>query len=171
MPQKAYLEAGQITGTHGVRGEVRVQPWCDSTRQFAGFKKLYWDEAGTRPVRVQARPHKQMALVQLEGIDTVEAAAVLRGKRLSVRRRDLHLPPDRYLVQDLIGLTVVDADTGATYGTLTDVSQTGANPVYHMQTPRGEVLIPAIPSVVIDIDFKADVLRLRPMKGLLDDEI
>ena len=112
-----------------------------------------------------------MALVKLEGIDTVEAAAVLRGKMLYVSRRDLHLPPDRYLVQDLIGLTVVDADTGATYGTLTDVSQTGANPVYHMQTPRGEVLIPAIPSVVIDIDFKADVLRLRPMKGLLNDEI
>lgn len=171
MPQKAYLEAGQITGTHGVRGEVRVQPWCDSAQQFAGFKKLYWDEAGTQPVKVQARPHKQMALVKLEGVDTVEAAAVLRGKMLYVSRKDLHLPKDRYLVQDLIGLTVVDADTGETYGTLTDVSQTGANPVYHMETPTGEVLIPAIPSVVIAIDFKADVLRLRPMKGLLDDEI
>ena len=60
--------------------------------------------------------------------------------------------------------------TGATYGTLTDVSQTGANAVYHMATDKGEVLIPAIPDVIIEVDIKGDVLRLRPMKGLLDDD-
>lgn len=171
MPQKPFLEVGQIVGTHGVRGEVRVQPWCDSAEQFAGFKKLYWDEHGTQSVKVKGRPHKQMALVTLEGVTTVEEAQVLRGRVLYVSRRDLQLPRDRYLVQDLIGVTVVDADTGETYGTLTDVSQTGANPVYHMQTAKGEVLIPAIPSVVISVDTKADILRLRPMKGLFDDEV
>ncbi len=171
MPQKAFLEAGQITGTHGVRGELRVQPWCDSPEQFATFKTLYWDAAGTQKVKAKSRPHKQMALVKLDGIDTVEDAAVLRGKMLYVSRRDIKLAPGHHLVQDLIGLKVVDADTGEEYGTLTDVSQTGANAVYHMTTPKGEVLIPAIPDVIIAIDTKADILRLRPMKGLLDDEI
>lgn len=170
MPQKPYLEAGQIVGTHGVRGEVRVQPWCDSPEQFATFKKLYWDAAGKQPVKVKGRPHKNIALVVLEGVSTVEQAQVLRDKMLYVDRRDLKLPKDRYLVQDLIGLRVVDADTGDTYGTLTDVSQTGANAVYHMKTDKGEVLIPAIPDVVVKIDLKADVLYLRPMKGLLDDD-
>ncbi len=171
MPQKAFLEAGQIVGTHGVRGEVRVLPWCDSPEQFAGFKTLYWDDAGQKPVKVKARPHKNIALVMLEGVTTVEQAAVLRDRMLYVSRRDLKLPKGHWLVQDLIGLTVVDADTGDTYGTLTEVSQTGANAVYHMATPKGEVLIPAIPDVVIKIDLKADKLFLRPMKGLLDDEI
>lgn len=171
MPQKPFLEAGQITGTHGVQGEVRIQPWCDSAEQFAGFTRLYWDAAGTRPVAVKARPHKHMALAVLEGVNTVEAAAALRGKVLYVDRRDIRLPAGYHLVQDLIGLTVVDADTGETYGRLTEVSQTGANAVYHMETPRGTVLIPAIPQVVISIDTQADVLRIRPMKGLLDDEI
>ena len=170
MPQKPYLEAGQIVGTHGVRGEVRVQPWCDSPQQFATFKKLYWDAAGKQPVKVKGRPHKNIALVVLEGIDTVEAAQVLRGKMLYVDRKDLKLPKGHYLVQDLIGMTVVDADTGETYGTLTDVSQTGANAVYHMATDKGEVLIPAIPDVIIEVNLKKDVLRLRPMKGLLDDD-
>jgi len=170
MPQKPYLEAGQIVGTHGVRGEVRVQPWCDSPQQSAGFKKLYWDAAGKQPVKVKGRPHKNIALVTLEGVDTVEAAQVLRGKMLYVDRRDLKLPKGHYLVQDLIGLTVVDADSGETYGTLTDVSQTGANAVYHMATDKGEVLIPAIPDIVIEIDLKREILRLRPMKGLLDDD-
>ena len=170
MPQKPYLEAGQIVGTHGVRGEVRVQPWCDSPEQFAGFKKLYWDKDGKQPVKVKGRPHKNIALVVLDGVTTVEAAQVLRGKMLYVDRRDLKLPKDRYLVQDLIGIAIVDVDTGERYGTLTDVSQTGANAVYHMATDKGEILIPAIPDVVVSIDLKKDTLYLRPMKGLLDDD-
>ena len=170
MPQKPYLEAGQIVGTHGVRGEVRVQPWCDSPEQFATFKKLYWDAAGKQPVKIKGRPHKNIALVVLENVTTVEQAQVLRGKMLYVDRKDLKLPKDRYLVQDLIGIQVVDVDTGETYGTLTDVSQTGANAVYHMATEKGEVLIPAIPDVVVEINLKKDMLRLRPMKGLLDDD-
>jgi 16S rRNA processing protein RimM len=90
---------------------------------------------------------------------------------LYVDRKDLKLPKGHYLVQDLIGITIVDADDGdKVYGTLTDVSQTGANAVYHMQTEKGEVLIPAIPDVVVEINLKKDILRLRPMKGLLDDD-
>ena len=170
MPQKPYLEAGQIVGTHGVRGEVRVQPWCDSPQQFATFKRLFWDIEGKRPVKLRSRPHKNIALALIEGVDTVEAAQVLRGRMLYVDRRDIKLPKGHHLVQDLIGLSVVDVDTGVTYGTLTDVSQTGANAVYHMATEKGEVLIPAIPDVVIRIDCKADTLFLRPMKGLLDDD-
>ena len=170
MPRNPYLEAGQIVGTHGVRGEVRVQPWCDSPQQFATFKKLYWDNQGKQPVKVKGRPHKNIALVVLDGVTTVEAAQVLRGKMLYVDRRDLKLPKGHHLVQDLIGITIVDADTGETYGTLTDVSQTGANAVYHMATEKGEVLIPAIPDVIIEVNLKQDVLRLRPMKGLLDDD-
>lgn len=171
MPQKPFLEAGQIVGTHGVRGETRVQPWCDSAQQFASFKTLYWDVNGTKSVKIKARAHKQMALVTLEGVDTMEAAAALRGKMLYVSRRDLKLPKGRYLVQDLIGLRIEDADTGEVYGKLTDVSQTGANAVYHMTTPTGEVLIPAIPSIILSVDTVADVMKIRPMKGLFDDEI
>jgi 16S rRNA processing protein RimM len=171
MPQKPFLEAGQIVGTHGVRGETRVQPWCDSATQFAGFKTLYWDINGEKPVKVKARAHKNMALVTLEGVDTMETAAALRGKMLYVSRRDLKLPKGRYLVQDLIGLRIEDEDTGEVYGTLTDVSQTGANAVYHMRTATGEVLIPAIPDIIRSVDTVKDVMKIRPMKGLFDDEI
>ncbi len=171
MPQETYLEGGQSNGTHGVRGEVRVQPWCDSPEQFATFKKLYWDADGKQPIKVKGRPHKHMALVTIEGVTTVEQASLLRNRVLYVSRRDIRLPEGNHFVQDLIGMTVVDADSGVPYGTLTDVSQTGANAVYHMRTDRGEVLIPAIPSVVISLDTETDTLRLRPMEGLFDDEI
>lgn len=169
MPRKPFLEAGQIVGTHGVRGEVRVQPWCDSPEVFASLKTLYWDAAGTQPVRVKSRVHKNLALAKIEGVDTVQDAALLRGRILYLDRRDLDLG-DRYFIQDLVGLAVVDAESGTVYGELTDVSNTGANDIYHMRTPDGkEILIPVIPDIIRQVDIDGGRIGICPMKGLFDD--
>lgn len=169
MPRKPFLEAGQIVGTHGVRGEVRVQPWCDSPEVFASLKTLYWDAAGTQPVRVKSRVHKNLALAKIEGVDTVQDAALLRGRILYLDRRDLDLG-DRYFIQDLVGLAVVDAESGTVYGELTDVSNNGANDIYHMRTPDGkEILIPVIPDIIRQVDIDGGRIAIYPMKGLFDD--
>lgn len=169
MPRKPFLEAGQIVGTHGVRGEVRVRPWCDSPEVFASLKTLYWDAAGTQPVRVKSRVHKNLALAKIEGVDTVQDAALLRGRILYLDRRDLDLG-DRYFIQDLVGLAVVDAESGTVYGELTDVSNTGANDIYHMRTPDGkEILIPVIPDIIRQVDIDGGRIAICPMKGLFDD--
>ena len=169
MPRREFLEAGQIVGTHGVRGELRVQPWCDSPEVFARLRTLYMDEQGTKPVKVRSRAHKHMALTLIEGIDTVEAAAALRGRVLWLHRKDLKLPKGTYFVQDLIGCRVIDADTGEDYGPLTDVSNTGANDIYHLDHHGRELLIPAIPDIVIRVQPDKDTVAIRPMKGLFDD--
>ena len=166
MPRKPFLEAGQIVGTHGVRGEVRVQSWCDSPEIFASLKTLYWDAAGTQPVRVKSRVHKNLALAKLEGVDTVQDASVLRGRILYLNRRDLDLG-DRYFIQDLVGLSVVDADSGTVYGELTDVSNTGANDIYHMRTPDGREIL--IPDIIRRVDIDGGRIAICPMKGLFDD--
>lgn len=170
MPKKRYLEAGEIVGTHGVRGEVRVYPECDSPEVLAGLKKLYFD-GGVRAVRIKARAHKNVAIIKLDGIDTVEAAAALRGQMLYLDRNDLKLERGRYFICDLIGASVVDDDTDEVYGECTDVSHTGSNDVYHMRMTDGrEVLIPAIPSVIRKVDVDRGVIRIFPMLGLFDDE-
>ena len=170
MPKKRYLEAGEIVGTHGVRGEVRVYPECDSPQVLEGLKTLYFDE-GARAVKIKARAHKTIAIIKLDGVDTVEAAAALRGQMLYLDRKDLKLPRGRYFICDLIGLSVVDDDTGEVYGECTDVSHTGSNDVYHLRTADGrEVLIPAIPSVIRKVDIDGGVIRIFPMLGLFDDE-
>lgn len=170
MPKKQFLEAGRIIGTHGVHGEVRVQPWCDSPEFLSQFKTLYYDE-GKTPVRVKSRPHKNMALITIEGVSTVQDAAALRGRMLYLNREDAHLKRGSYFIRDLIGLRVVDADSGEEYGTLTDVIETGANDVYSVRTPKGEVLIPAVPSVILETDVDGGVMRIRAIKGMFDDEI
>lgn len=170
MAKVTYLEAGQIVGTHGVRGEVRVQPWCDTPAQIASMKTLYWDENGMQAVKIKARVHKNIALVMLDGINTVEQAQALKGRMLYAHRDDFRLPKDRYFVRDLLGLLVIDADSGETYGAIVDVSQTGANSVYHVKTAAGEVLIPAVPLIIKEVDVDGGVVRITPIGGLFDDE-
>ena len=169
---KEFLEAGQIVGTHGVRGELRVNPWCDSPEFLKSFKTLYFDADGKRGVKVRAcRPHGNVALLLLDGVDTVEMAAALRGKMLYMRRSDARLPEGSYFIAELLGCVVTDADDiNKVYGTLADVSRTGANDVWHIMSPDGrEYLIPAVPSVVAETDIKAGVVRIRPIKGIFDD--
>ena len=168
---KQYLEAGKIVGTHGVKGELRVEPWCDSAGFLAQFHTLYWDR-GAVPVRVlSSRPHKSLLLVRIEGVNTVEQGDALRGRILYLDRRDARLPEGRWFIQDMLGLSVRDADTGKCYGTLTDVLQTGANDVYQVTAPGGrEYLIPSIPQVVVRRDPEHGIMLIRPMKGIFDDE-
>ena len=167
---KPYLELGQVVGTHGVHGEVRVQPWCDSPSFLCGFSTVYLGEEKRAIPVLGAKPHKNLALLRLKGVDTVEQGDRLRGQVLYMDRKDAHLEEGTYFIQDLTGMTVIDADSGAHYGTLTDVLQTGANDVYEVTDAKGNVyLVPAIPPVIISLDPAAGVARIRPIKGIFDD--
>ena len=169
--KKQYLECGKIVTTHGIVGEVKVQPWCDSVEELEKIKTFFLDEGKTALEVQHSRSHKNMALIKLKGYDNIEQAQLLRGKVIWADRSDFILGEHEYFIQDLIGVTVVDADDGHAYGTLCDVSKTGANDVYHVTFADGTVrLIPVIPQVVISTDIDAGIMRIRPLKGLFDDE-
>lgn len=170
MERKRYLEIGQITSPHGVRGEVRVQPWCDSPDFLTEFDRLSFN-GGAVPVRVErARVHKGMAILKLDCASSMEEANALRGRVLWCDRQEVELDDRTFFIQDLIGLRVVDADEPSLfYGTLTQVSATGANDVYHIEKDGKTRLIPAIRQVVISTDPDAGEMRIRPLKGLFDD--
>ena len=100
----------------------------------------------------------------------MEEANALRGRVLWCDRQEVELDDRTFFIQDLIGLRVVDADEPSLfYGTLTQVSATGANDVYHIEKDGKTRLIPAIRQVVISTDPDAGEMRIRPLKGLFDD--
>lgn len=169
---KEYLEVGQIVGTHGVRGEIRLNPWCDSPEFVKQFKTLYFGSNGQNSVKVLAcRPHGNVALIKLDGVDTVEAASALRNKILYMKRSDAKISEGSYFIAELCDCTVVDADDeNKVYGILTDVSETGANDVWHIKKDGTEYLIPAIPQVVDSVDVKTGIIKIRPLKGIFEDE-
>lgn len=170
--KKQYIETGAIVGTHGLRGEMRVQPWSDSPDFLTGFETFYLDDKGTQSLKVRtARVHKNIVLLTAEGIDSIEAAERLRGKVLYVSRGDVALEPGRHFVQDLIDCEVYDADTGLRYGKLTDVISTGANDVWQVTDKQGkDYLVPVIPDVVVSVDVDAERVELRPMGGIFDED-
>ena len=96
--------------------------------------------------------------------------ATLRGRVLYLARADAKLPQGRFFVQELLGLSAVDADTGHVYGTVTDVFPTGSTDVYQVTDEHGrDYLVPAIREVIVRVDVDGGVLELRPMRGIFDD--
>lgn len=168
---KKYLETGKIVGTHGVKGMVRVQPWCDSPDFLKQFKHIYTDSDGVNKwTLTSVNPHGNVVLMAIKGIDSIEKAESLRNKVIYIDRKDAKIPKDRYFIDDLIGCTVYDADSNAVLGKLTDVSQTGANDVWHITKNNNEYLVPSIDEVIVSVNVEDETLIIRPLKGIFDDE-
>ena len=121
--KERFIEAGEIVNTHGVRGEAKILPWTDSAEFLAKCRTLYIDGA---PVRVlAARVHKQTVLARLEGVEDVNAAMRLKGRRVFIDRADAKLPKGGYFIQDIIGAEVATGDGGGV-GKLTEAIEAPA---------------------------------------------
>lgn len=167
---KQYLEAGKIVRTHGVRGEVCLEPWADSPEFLQKIKRFYFDGEGERDAGLLAsRVQKGQLLMRLKGVDSVEQGDALRGRVLYLNREDVDLAPGQYFLQDLIGLRAVDGVTGQEYGVLKEVLPTGANDVYRIVSKEGkEYLFPAVPHMIKETDIAGGVISLLPIPGIFD---
>lgn len=169
--KKQFLDTGKIVGTHGIKGEVRIEPWCDSPEFLAEFSKLYLDDKGNTFLEVKSRPHKNITLAKIKGVDTIEQAERYRGKVVYINRDDVILDEGVNFVQDLLGLEVKDADNNTTYGKITDVLRTGANDVYEITSKDNKkYLIPVIDDVIVETNVDEEYVIIRPLKGIFDDE-
>lgn len=161
-----FLEAGQIVNTHGIRGEVKIVPWCDSPEFLLQFDTLYLDG---RPVNVlEARAHKGNVLARLEGVDDVNAAMVLKGRTVSIDRTGVVLPEGRHFLADLMGLDVLDADSGEKLGIIADVLTPPAHEVYVVKGAH-EYLIPAVDEFLIETNVEGGYIRVRLIEGMQSD--
>ena len=168
--KKQFLEIGQIVNTHGLKGEVKVMPWCDSPEFLCAFKKLYLKNGDTVDV-TNARVQKKMVILKIKGVNSIEQADVMRNTILYMNRSDIELDEDVFFWQDILNCTVIDADTGKEYGKITDILETGANDVYQITDKDGKnYLIPVIDDVVVSTDIDSEIVTIRPLKGIFDDE-
>ena len=169
--KKEFLEVGKIVGVHGIKGATRVQVWADSPDFLKQFKYLYTDESGNNKLTVlKVQPHGNISIVIFKGVESIEHAESFRNTTLYINRNDVKLPENRYFVSDLIGVNVYDVQSGALYGEISDVSQTGANDVWHIKSGDKEYLIPVIDEVLISVDIEKNSAYIKPLKGIFDDE-
>ena len=169
---KKYLEIGKAVSPHGVRGEIKLECWSDSPNAICRVKTVYYNEDAGDGVKVEsARPHKSFLLLKLAGIDDMDTANAMRGKVLFADRDEIIKDKNSYFLADLLGLTVVDADSGKSYGVLDDIIKTGANDVYSVKDENGKQrLVPAIKDVVISTNINEGVMKIRPLAGLFDED-
>ncbi len=165
MTEQKMLEAGRLVTTHGIRGELKMQPWCDSAEFALEIKKLYMD--GKPLDIISRRVHKNALLLCLAGVDTVEKAKFLVGKILYFKREDAPLPEDSYFIADLIGLRVFDNRTGAEIGKITDVLQRPANDVYVVSNGDREYLIPAVAEFIGEVDLNSKTMKVNTIEGMI----
>lgn len=161
-----YIEIGKITNVQGLHGEVRVDVWADSPDFFKQFSTLYVGK--TRwPIQVlAARAHKKMAILKLEGLTDVNSALTVRGQVLLCKRSDVKLPEGHFFIADLVGLQVIDVDTGETIGKLSEVLTPPAHNVYVVKTPDRDILIPAVPTFVKETNVPDGFIKVFLMEGL-----
>ncbi len=152
---------GQIVAPHGVRGDLRIMPLTSNVQLFTTMDYLLLPD-GRRLTVTHVRPHKNVFLVTAKEIPSIEAAEALRGKEVSVYRKDLpELPEGRYYVGDLLGLPVLD-EAGNRIGTFKDVLPTGSKDVYVIAPPSGkDILVAAIPENIREIDLPGKRIIVR----------
>ena len=165
------LQAGVITSTHGIRGEVKVFPTTDDAQYFRELKKVYLDTGKEQiPVEIEhVKFFKQFAILKFKGIDNINDIEKYKGKSLMIDREDASpLGEDEYYIGDMIGMDVYTDDPAEHFGVLRDVLETGANDVYIIDSDRhGEVLVPAIHQCILRVDTEKNEMHIHLMEGLL----
>ena len=104
---KEFLEAGKIVSTHGLKGEMRLQPWSDDASFLSSFESVFLDEKGEKEVKIlSAKAHKNICLIALKGIDSIEKAESMRNKILYIKKSDASLESGSFFVDDILGIDI-----------------------------------------------------------------
>ena len=167
--EKKYLECGKIVNTHGVKGAVKIESWCDSPEILADLPCVYFKKGNVyeKCEVLSSSVMKRHVLATLEGINDVDVAMTLKETVVYAERDDIPLEEGDYFIIDLVGLPVIDADNGTEYGTVSDVFNAGASDIYTVKTANGDRMIPAVPEFVINIDLDKGIF-VRPIEGMFD---
>jgi len=158
-----YLVVARIISPHGYKGEVKAEIVTDFPERFASTSAVYLGPEH-HPYPLEGyRILDRTVVLKLKGIDTIDQAEQLRGALVEVPEEEaVALPPGHYFWHQVLGLQVVTAQ-GELLGRVDEILETGANDVYVVHGPRGEILIPAIKQVVKNVDLERGVITVELM--------
>jgi 16S rRNA processing protein RimM len=161
-----FLAVGRVIRPHGVRGDLLLETLTDFPEHLGEVEVVYLGEtAQPHPLSAARRHHDQM-IIHLADCADRECAEQYRGQVVQVRAAAAApLPPGKYYHHQLLGLTVV-TETGESLGELVEILETGANDVYVVRGPQGEILLPAIRSVILNIALEERKITVHLLEGL-----
>ena len=158
-----YIEAGEIVNTHGIRGEVKVLTWLDDPEMLCEFDRCRI--GGKEFTMEQVRVQKTCNLVKLAGIDTVEAAQLMRGKVIELYREDID--DEVIFAAELKGVEVYCQDE--LIGKIVDVLDYPSHSVYVVRC-KYEYMIPAVSAFILNTDMEGNRMDVKIIEGMRSDE-
>lgn len=160
------LVVGVIKTPHGTHGEVTIDPRSDVPGRFRVGAVLECDGIGPLTV-ISLRGTPEQPIVGFTGYADRPDAEPLRGRFLRVSKDEARrATKGSYLWADLVGLRA-ETPTGEEIGTVRDVIRAGETDVLVLVRPTGgELLVPAIASVVRDVDISAGRVVVTPQEEL-----
>jgi 16S rRNA processing protein RimM len=171
QPEPAFLAVGRVLRPHGVRGELRIEVLTDSPEHLSELKTVYVGEAHDPYPLESVRLHQKIVLLKLRGCDDRNTADELRDEVVYVAVQDA-VPLDTGEVYEyqIEGMQVV-TDEGQHLGEIVEVfTAPGANDVFIVHGPLGELLIPAIEDVVVALELEAGRLVIHLLPGLINTD-
>lgn len=168
------LEVGKIVNTHGLRGEVKVVPWLDYPEDFEELETVYLkNRKETITLNIKnVKYQKNNLIVKFSEFNDINEVEQYKNCVLYADRDALgELPEGVYYIVDLIGLEVLDEESGEKIGKIADVFNTGANDIYDVKRDgKKNLLLPVIDEVVKEVNIEDGYVRVHVMEGL-DDEV
>ena len=164
-PPADHIAVGRVLSPHGLQGAFKIDPFTHHDETFAVGRQLWIDGVPRKIERL--RWQRNCPYVNIEGIDKREQVAELRGHILTVPESELApLEEGEYYSYQIVGLEVFE-ESGERLGKIEELLSSAPNDVYVVRGPRGEILIPAIEDVVIEIDVEAGRMVVSLMDGML----
>jgi 16S rRNA processing protein RimM len=162
-----YLSVGFLRRPHGLKGEIIMDLHTDFPERMEKGRKVFVGEDHKEMTLTNVRPHQTGLLVKFDDIDTPEEAGLYRNQWVYVMTKDVPLPEGQHYKHELLGLKVVDEQDNL-LGELVEILETGANDVYVVRDDSGkEILLPNIPSVILDLNVGARTMRVHLLDGLV----
>jgi 16S rRNA processing protein RimM len=167
--EPAFLAVGKVRRPHGVAGDVLVEIYTDFPERLQTKATIYAGEKHIPLTILRQRSHNDGVLIAFDGFTTPEQVGRFRNQILYIKRVDAaELPEGEYYFHELVGLAVTD-ETGELLGKVTEIVETGANDVYVVTNDAGqELLLPAIPDVILNVDLVSKSMKVHLLPGLLD---
>lgn len=166
-----YFEIGQISNTHGLKGEMKVRPFTEKNEDYAKLENILVDFNGTlKEYTVESvRYQKDVVLIKLKGVDDIEEAEKLKGHYIKIPRDSAKkINEDEYFIADLLGCEVYQDET--LLGVLDDVFTAGGSDVYVVKRKgKQDLLLPAISSVIKKVDVVNQKVFVEVPRGLEDE--
>jgi 16S rRNA processing protein RimM len=149
-PGGERLVVGLVRGVHGLDGTVRVEPLSDDAARFEPGACLFREGSPRRLTVEWSQADAPGLLVRFREVQTREVADRLRGVYLEAIAPAADLGPDQYWWHEVIGVPVT-TESGEALGAVDDIFRAGGSEVYVVRGgPRGELLVPAVRSVVLE---------------------